>query len=182
MDFFIKYSDKFTFTKASDIMVVMVVANIMLFNIDKYKNYSFNISINAEITIECNPDDLTLDKLKIEENVPSTTDGSAEKNEKIRFKGGKDDAGKSLFGSEHKLSSIWDNEIMQGLDKWNNKVDQEYLPNYYSEKETNADWYDRDNWMTTNFLFDKVIKNAGFAVGAVAVAVNASRSIAALVT
>ena len=40
MDFFIKYSDKFTFTKASDIMVVMVVANIMLFNIDKYKNYS----------------------------------------------------------------------------------------------------------------------------------------------
>jgi hypothetical protein len=75
--------------------------------------------------------------------------------------------GKSLFGSEHKLSSIWDNEVMQNLDKWNNKVDQEYLPNYYSDKETKADWYARDNWMTTNFLFDKVIKNAGFAVGAV---------------
>ena len=44
-------------------------------------------------------DFLTLDKLKIEENAPSTTDGSIEKNEKIRFKGGKDDAGKSLFGS-----------------------------------------------------------------------------------
>jgi hypothetical protein len=44
-------------------------------------------------------DFLTLDKLKIETDVPSTTDGSIEKDEKIKFKGGKDDAGKSLFGS-----------------------------------------------------------------------------------
>lgn len=65
-----------------------------------------------------------------------------------------------------KFSDIWDNPVMQGLDKWNNKVDQEYLPNYYTNKETQADWYDRDNWMTSNFLFDKIIKNSGFAVGA----------------
>lgn len=44
-------------------------------------------------------DFLTLDKLKIETDIPSTTDGSIEKDEKIKFKGGKDDAGKSLFGS-----------------------------------------------------------------------------------
>ena len=44
-------------------------------------------------------DFLTLDKLKIETDIPSTTDGSLEKDEKIKFKGGKDDAGKSLFGS-----------------------------------------------------------------------------------
>ena len=42
---------------------------------------------------------LTLDQLKIETDIPSTTDGSIEKDEKIKFKGGKDDAGKSLFGS-----------------------------------------------------------------------------------
>lgn len=65
-----------------------------------------------------------------------------------------------------KFSDIWDNPVMQGLDKWNTKVDQEYLPNYYTNKETQADWYDRDNWMTSNFLFDKIIKNSGFAVGA----------------
>ena len=42
---------------------------------------------------------VTLDKLKIETDIPSTTDGSIEKDEKIKFKGGKNDAGKSLFGS-----------------------------------------------------------------------------------
>ena len=42
---------------------------------------------------------LTLDNLKTEEDVPSTQDGSIQKDEKIKFKGGKDDAGKSLYGS-----------------------------------------------------------------------------------
>jgi len=65
-----------------------------------------------------------------------------------------------------KLSTIWDNPVMQALDKWNEKVDQELLPNYYTDIEKNANWYSTDNWMTTNFLFDKFIKNAGFAVGA----------------
>jgi hypothetical protein len=74
-------------------------------------------------------------------------------------------AGKAILPGG-KFSDIWDNPIMQGLDKWNNKVDQEYLPNYYTDKEKNAEWYQRDNWMTTNFLFDKLIKNSGFAVGA----------------
>lgn len=65
-----------------------------------------------------------------------------------------------------KLSDIWDNEIMRGLDKWNEKVDNEYLPNYYTAAERNAEWYSFDNWFTTNFLFDKLIKNSGYAVGA----------------
>ena len=42
---------------------------------------------------------LTLDNLKTEEDIPSTQDGSIQKDEKIKFKGGKDDAGKSLYGS-----------------------------------------------------------------------------------
>jgi hypothetical protein len=65
-----------------------------------------------------------------------------------------------------KLSTIWDNPVMQGLDKWNTKVDNELLPNYYTQAEKDAAWYSTDNWMTTNFLFDKLIKNSGFAVGA----------------
>jgi hypothetical protein len=65
-----------------------------------------------------------------------------------------------------KLSTIWDNPVMQALDKWNEKVDNELLPNYYTDVEKDAAWYSTDNWMTTNFLFDKLIKNAGFAVGA----------------
>ena len=65
-----------------------------------------------------------------------------------------------------RLADIWDNEGLRNLDKWNNKVDQEYLPNYYSDVEKEAAWYSTDNWMTSNFLFDKLIKNSGYAVGA----------------
>jgi hypothetical protein len=65
-----------------------------------------------------------------------------------------------------RLADIWDNPIMQNLDKWNNEVDQNFLPNYYSNMEKNASWYSPDNWFTANFLFDKLIKNSGYAVGA----------------
>ncbi len=65
-----------------------------------------------------------------------------------------------------RMADVWDNPIMQNLDKWNNEIDQNYLPNYYTNQEKNASWYSTDNWLTTNFLFDKLIKNAGFAVGA----------------
>jgi hypothetical protein len=71
----------------------------------------------------------------------------------------------SLFTG--RMSDIWDNPVMQNIDKWNEKLDQEYLPNYYTDQEKNAEWYSPDNWFTANFLFDKVIKNSGFAVGAV---------------
>jgi len=64
-----------------------------------------------------------------------------------------------------KFSDIFSNPIMQGLDKINNAVD-EALPNYYTEAEKNAEWFSKDNLFTANFLFDKVIKNSGFAVGA----------------
>ena len=73
--------------------------------------------------------------------------------------------GKSLLFTQ-KLSDVFDNEIMRGLDEWNTQVDNEFLPNYYTAAEKNSEWYSTDNWFTTNFLFDKLIKNAGFAVGA----------------
>ena len=65
-----------------------------------------------------------------------------------------------------RLADIWDNKILRDLDDWNTKVDQEYLPNYYSTKETEASWYSTDNWFRPNFLFDKLVKNSGYAVGA----------------
>jgi hypothetical protein len=65
-----------------------------------------------------------------------------------------------------KLSDIWDNEATRALDEYNNEVDQTYLPNYYTNAEKNAAWYSTDNWFTTNWLFDKLIKNSGYAVGA----------------
>ena len=70
----------------------------------------------------------------------------------------------SLF--TQKLSTIWDNPVMNNLDKWDNYVDQQLLPNYESDTEKEAAWYDTDNLFTTNFVFNKLVKNSGFAVGA----------------
>jgi len=65
-----------------------------------------------------------------------------------------------------RLADIWDNGIMRRLDEWNNEVDNKILPNYYTKAEREAAWYSPTNWFTANFLFDKLIKNSGFAVGA----------------
>ena len=39
-----------------------------------------------------------------------------------------------------KLSDIWKNEITEELDEYNKEVDNKYLPNYYSNQESNAAW------------------------------------------
>ena len=65
-----------------------------------------------------------------------------------------------------RLADIWDNEALRTLDDWNTEVDQNFLPNYYTDAEKKASWYSTDNWFKANFLFDKLIKNSGFAVGA----------------
>ena len=72
--------------------------------------------------------------------------------------------GSSAFSG--RLADVWDNPGLRALDDWNNKVDQEYLPNYYTNVEKEAKWYSSDNWLKANFLFDKLIKNSGYAVGA----------------
>jgi len=65
-----------------------------------------------------------------------------------------------------RLADIWDNPIMRRMDEWNNEVDQVYLPNYYTNVENDAAWYSTDNWFKANWVFDKLVKNSGFAVGA----------------
>jgi hypothetical protein len=74
--------------------------------------------------------------------------------------------GVGSFAATGRLADIWDNGVMRGLDDWNKEVDDKILPNYYTKAERDAAWYSPDNWLTANFLFDKLIKNAGFAVGA----------------
>jgi hypothetical protein len=64
------------------------------------------------------------------------------------------------------ITKVWDNELNQGLQSINEKLDRELLPNFYTQQEQEAEWWSRDNWFTANFLFDKLIKNSGYAVGA----------------
>ena len=65
------------------------------------------------------------------------------------------------------LTKVWNNDVTKALQAFNTRVDNEYLPNYYSDQENKAAWYSPDNLFTANFLFDKLVKNAGFAVGAI---------------
>ena len=61
------------------------------------------------------------------------------------------------------LSKLWDNDVSNGLQAWNNAM-EEYLPNYRTEEEQNNAWY--ENLGTMNFWADNVLKNLGFTVGA----------------
>lgn len=65
-----------------------------------------------------------------------------------------------------KFSSFYDNDFSRSLDEWNKQMEDQF-PNYYTQAEQNADWYSPTNLLTANFLFDKVIKNLGYAVGAI---------------
>jgi len=66
-----------------------------------------------------------------------------------------------------KFSDVWKNEITENLDKINKEIDNKYLPNYESDKEKNASPIIDSAWWTWNLLGNKLIKNAGFAVGAI---------------
>lgn len=77
-------------------------------------------------------------------------------------------AGLGNMAAEGKGSAYWDNpfsQTMADVNKWS----EEALPNYYSDVEkqndANGEWY--KNIFTPNFVFDKVAKNMGFAIGAI---------------
>ena len=74
--------------------------------------------------------------------------------------------GASQWIKDGRFASLYDNEVFRGLDEVNTSM-EDSLPNFYTNKEINADWYTPSNLFTANFVFDKLIKNAGFFVGAI---------------
>jgi hypothetical protein len=66
-----------------------------------------------------------------------------------------------------RLSSLYDNEINNKADEVN-KYFEDVLPNYYGSQERDANWWSPDNLLTANFWSDKVMKNLGYSVGALA--------------
>jgi hypothetical protein len=63
------------------------------------------------------------------------------------------------------FSKFFDNDTTKATEQFNSAMER-WFPNYYTEKEKNAPALSTDNLFTMNFLADKLIKNAGFAVGA----------------
>lgn len=67
--------------------------------------------------------------------------------------------------SDGRAASFYDNEFNRGLDEFNKKFEN-WLPNYYTKVEREANWYSSDNLLTGNFLWDGIVKNLGYAAGA----------------
>lgn len=63
------------------------------------------------------------------------------------------------------FSKLWDNDITRTAQLIND-ASEEWLPNYYTKEQLESSWYSPTNLFSANFLFDKVIKNIGFTVGA----------------
>jgi hypothetical protein len=71
--------------------------------------------------------------------------------------------GKAAY--DGKFSSLYNNEVTQSMDEMS-KYLEDALPNYYTAKERDADWWAPDNLFTANFWADKVLKNLGYSAGA----------------
>jgi len=69
--------------------------------------------------------------------------------------------------SSLKFSNLYNNPITQKMDEIQTGM-EDYLPNYYSKTEQDAEWWSPDNWYTPNFWADKVFKNIGYGLGSIA--------------
>ena len=65
----------------------------------------------------------------------------------------------------HDFSKLWDNDVTRTAQAIND-ASEEWLPNYYTNQQTEGSWYSPSNIFSANFIFDKVVKNIGFTVGA----------------
>lgn len=63
------------------------------------------------------------------------------------------------------LNSLYNNDFSNAIEQWNKSVEN-FLPNYYTQRETDARWYEPKNIFSANFIFDKFVKNLGFSIGA----------------
>ena len=69
------------------------------------------------------------------------------------------------WGVDGRAASFYDNEFNRTLDEFNKQLENQ-LPNYYTQKEKDADWYSPTKLFSANFFWDGIIKNMGFAAGA----------------
>lgn len=65
----------------------------------------------------------------------------------------------------HKIKAFYDNDLSNYLNNVNESMEDTYA-HYKTERERNGDWWEPGNLFTANFLFDNIIKNLGFSVGA----------------
>lgn len=62
---------------------------------------------------------------------------------------------------------MWDNDFNKAMASIQDEMETA-LPNYYTDAQQNSPWYSSTNLLSANFLGDKLLKNAGFTIGALA--------------
>jgi hypothetical protein len=71
--------------------------------------------------------------------------------------------GKSI--ADGKFSSFYNNDLSNSLNDFNTNLEDKYA-HYKTERERNGDWWEPSNLITGNFLWDNIVKNLGFSLGA----------------
>ncbi len=62
---------------------------------------------------------------------------------------------------------MWNNDFNKAMSYVQEQM-EEIAPNYYTDEQRNSPWYSAANVLSANFLGDKLLKNAGFTIGALA--------------
>jgi hypothetical protein len=66
---------------------------------------------------------------------------------------------------EGKISSFYNNDLTRSFDEFNKDWENKYA-HYKTERERNGSWWEPENLFTGNFLWDNIVKNLGFSLGA----------------
>ena len=66
-----------------------------------------------------------------------------------------------------KISSFYSNDLATSLNDWTDTLENKYA-HYKTEREKNGSWWEPANVFTGNFLWDGIVKNLGFSLGAAA--------------
>jgi hypothetical protein len=66
------------------------------------------------------------------------------------------------------FKSVFDNDLTRELNDFNNEYLETTFANYKTQREREGNWWEPENLFTANFLADNIIKNLGFAAGALA--------------
>lgn len=77
---------------------------------------------------------------------------------------------KNLADNDEKTGfweGMWNNDFNRAMSNIQEKM-EEIAPNYYTDEQRNSPWYSAANILSANFLGDKLLKNAGFTIGALA--------------
>ena len=78
-----------------------------------------------------------------------------------------------------KFSSFYDNELSHQLDDQMKSM-EEMFPHYKTAQQRSEDWYQPANLFSANFVWDSVVKNLGFSLGAAIPALGVGKALNAL--